>query len=128
MKGWQTMGFGMASAPPHAQALFQAARWGRNEVVPAHGHVLHYGHVSNRIANADSHACHVRLRSAVLLPGLTPARQPRRRNLPRPPPRRHAMNPITEHTPFLRLHVDLPLSASDRCTRMPALIRPAPHH
>ena len=66
----------MTSAPPHSQVLFQAARWGRNEVVPAYGHVLHYGHVSDRIANADSHACHVRLRHAVLLPGLTQPASP----------------------------------------------------
>jgi hypothetical protein len=38
------------------------------------------------------------------------------------------MSPITEHTPYLRLHIDVSLSASDLCPRMPSLIRPTPHH
>ena len=36
------------------------------------------------------------------------------------------MNLTTDHKPYLRRHIDLSLTASDLCQRMPALFRPTP--
>jgi hypothetical protein len=36
------------------------------------------------------------------------------------------MNLTTAHTPYLRRHIDLSLTASDLCQRMPAHLRPTP--
>jgi len=36
------------------------------------------------------------------------------------------MNLTTAHTPYLRRHIDLSLTASDLCQRMPARLRPTP--
>jgi len=36
------------------------------------------------------------------------------------------MNLTKVHTPYLRRHIDLSLTASDLCQRMPARLRPTP--
>src|SRR5664280_2644590 len=91
--------------------------------------ILQTGHECQRVAPA---CCPATLLPRWGAPGDDLARASRSEQArdashgPERPTRRPTMNLTTAHTPYLRRHIDLSLTASDLCQRMPGSVRPTP--